>query len=151
MSGHVATVSWRLEGDFRSGRYSRRHEWRFDGGAVVPGSASPANVPLPYSDASAVDPEEALIAATASCHMLWFIDFARRGGFVVSAYEDEASGTLGTDSEGRKAFTQIVLAPKIVFEGQAPTDEELAALHHHAHDNCFIANSLCCEVVIAPR
>lgn len=148
MAVHEAEVIWRSDGDFAAGHYSRRHEWRFDGGTVVAGSASPANVPLPFSDPAAVDPEEALVAAVASCHMLWFLDLARQAGFSVAEYADSAEGRMGRIAPGRMAITRIALRPRIAFEGKAPSEAELAALHEQAHERCFIANSLKTEVVV---
>ncbi|HYD37146.1 MAG TPA: OsmC family protein [Allosphingosinicella sp.] len=148
MADHVATVEWRADGDFRAGRYSRAHLWRFDGGAVVPASASPAVVPAPMSDPFGVDPEEALIASASSCHMLWFLHLARDAGLDVKSYRDEARGTLGKDDRGRTAVTRIVLRPEIEFAGEAPDAETLDRLHHEAHGKCFIANSLRGEIVV---
>ena len=148
MAEHKATVEWRSDGEFRSGSYSRAHVWRFDGGAEVPGSSSPHVVRPPMSDPAAVDPEEALIASASSCHMLWFLHLARDAGFDVASYRDEASGRLGKDERGKMAFTRILLRPEIEWVGEGPDAETLARLHHHAHDACFIANSLRCEVVV---
>ena len=149
MAGHEATVAWTREGDYAANKYARGHEWRFDGGAVVRGSSSPAVVPVPLSDPAGVDPEEALIASAAACHMLWFLDLARRAGFVVERYTDRATGTLGKDADGRMAITKIVLSPDIAFAGAAPDAAALEALHHQAHVHCFIANSLKSEIVVA--
>ena len=148
MAEHKATVEWRSDGEFRSGSYSRAHLWRFDGGAEVPGSSSPHVVRPPMSDPAAVDPEEALIAAASSCHMLWFLGLAREAGFDAASYRDEASGRMGKDERGRMAFTRIVLRPEIEWVGEGPDAEALARLHHAAHEACFIANSLRCEVVV---
>jgi organic hydroperoxide reductase OsmC/OhrA len=148
MSRHVAEIAWRSDGDFPSGRYSRRHELRFDGGAVVAGSASPDVVPPPLSDPAGVDPEEALVAAVAACHMLWFLDLARRAGLDVASYADRAEGEMGRIGPGRMAITRITLRPDIAFAGQAPDPAALDALHHEAHERCFIANSLNCDIVI---
>lgn len=148
MGKHVATVSWASDGQFVSGRYNRAHEWRFDGGAVVKGSSSPSVVPLPMSDASAVDPEEALIASTSSCHMLWFLSLAQNAGFDVLSYRDEAEGVMGKDDRGRIAITRIALRPEIAFAGRQPSSGELSALHHEAHEKCFIANTLRSEIVV---
>ena len=149
MSKHTATVRWQrqpLEA-FHDGRYSRRHDILFDGGAVVPGSSSPDVVPLPLSDASAVDPEEMMVAALASCHMLWFLSLAAARGLRVDAYEDAASGTMGRNAEGRLALLEVVLRPQVRFIGErAASADELAALHHEAHERCFIANSVRTEV-----
>lgn len=151
MADYLATVEWRADGGFRDGRYSRAHRWRFDGGAVVAASASPGNVPAPYSDPAGVDPEEALVAAVSSCHMLWFLHLARDSGLDVAGYSDEARGTLGRNEQGRVAITRVVLRPRIEFVGEGPSDEALANLHHDAHLRCFIANSLSGEVVVESR
>lgn len=148
MADHVATVEWRSDGGFREGRYSRAHRWTFDGGAVVPASASPHVVPAPMSDPSGVDPEEALVASVSSCHMLWFLHLARDAGLDVAAYRDAARGTMGRDDRGRMAVTRIVLRPEIDFAGEAPGADTLARLHHEAHEKCFIANSLRTEIVV---
>jgi organic hydroperoxide reductase OsmC/OhrA len=148
LSEHRAWVEWRAEGDFAAGRYSRRHTLRFDGGAVVTASASPSVVPEPLSDPAGVDPEEALVAAAASCHMLWFLALAQSAGHVVESYADEASGELGRIAPGRSAITRIVLRPRIAFAGEPPAADALALLHHEAHERCFIANSLTSEIVV---
>ena len=148
MSRHQATISWRSDGAFASGDYSRRHEWRFDGGAVVPASASPDVVRPPKSDPAGVDPEEALIASAASCHMLWFLSLAQAAGLVVESYEDDAVADMGRIAPGRMAITRIVLRPAIAFAGSPPDEETLERLHHEAHERCFIANTLNCEVVV---
>ena len=153
MSSYVATVAWK-RGDqvFTDGRYSRAHVWRFDGGLEVPGSASPHVVKPPLSDPSAVDPEEAFIASLASCHMLFFIAFARRGGFVLDAYEDEAEGVLAKDAEGKMAMTVVTLRPKVAFSGdKRPTEAEIDDLHHRSHEACFIASSVKSEVRLEKR
>lgn len=150
---HEARVSWsRGEQPFVDGRYSRRHAWTFDGGVTVDASASPHVVPLPLSAEAAVDPEEALVASASSCHMLWFLSLAARRGFIVDAYVDEASGLLEPVSPGRLAFSRIILRPAVRFSGSlVPTDVELAELHEAAHEACFIAASLRCEVVVESR
>jgi organic hydroperoxide reductase OsmC/OhrA len=148
MSTHQARIDWRSDGEFESGRYSRRHQWSFDGGAVVAGSSSPDVVPEPMSDPAAVDPEEALIASAASCHMLWFLSLAQAEGHVVSSYSDSAEGRMGRIAPGRMAITRIVLRPAIGFAGPEPDAASLERLHHQAHERCFIANSLNCEIVV---
>jgi organic hydroperoxide reductase OsmC/OhrA len=145
---HRVTVEWEADGAFASGCYSRAHRWRFDGGAVVAGSSSPHVVPEPMSDAAAVDPEEALVASVSSCHMLWFLDLARRAGLDVASYRDAAVGTVARNDEGRMAMTRIVLRPEIAFAGRVPDAAEVERLHHQAHESCFIANSLRTEVVV---
>lgn len=149
---HTATVAWHRNGQaFTDNRYSRAHEWQFDGGVTVPASSSPLVVPLPMSDASAVDPEEALAAAAASCHMLFFLSLSARRGWVVDSYIDEAEAQMGKDDEGRPAITRIILRPAIRFAGTAPATDELESLHHDAHEQCFIANSLKAEIVVKQR
>ncbi|HLL31871.1 MAG TPA: OsmC family protein, partial [Allosphingosinicella sp.] len=135
-------------GGFREGRYSRAHSWSFDGGAVVPASASPHVVPAPLSDPAGVDPEEALVASVSSCHMLWFLHLARDAGLDVVAYRDEALGTMGKDERGRMAVTRILLRPRIEFAGVAPAADALSRLHDEAHERCFIANSLRTQIVV---
>jgi organic hydroperoxide reductase OsmC/OhrA len=144
-------VAWR-RGDARfvDGRYPRAHEWRFDGGAVVPASASPHVVPVPLSTPTHVDPEEALVAAASSCHMLWFLSLAAAAGHVVDEYVDDATGTLGRGPDGRIAFTRIALRPRIAFGANPPDGVTLAALHRAAHERCFVAASLRAEVVVEP-
>src|SRR4051812_30412645 len=150
MAEHRATIIWkRGEGDFAKGHYSRGHLWRFDGGAEIAASASPAVVPLPWSVEAAVDPEEAFVASLSACHMLTFIDIARHKGFVVDAYEDAAVGVLARSTDGRRAITTVTLNPKIAFAGRQPSEDELAELHHRAHEGCFIANSVRTTVTIA--
>ena len=146
----MAAISWRSDGEFASGRYSRRHEWRFDGGAVVAASASPDVVPVPMSDPAGVDPEEALVASVASCHMLWFLSLAQAAGLDVASYADKAVGEMGRIAPGRMAITRITLRPSIAFAGPPPDAETLARLHHDAHERCFIANSLKTEIVVEP-
>jgi len=149
---HVAIVGWELAGaDFAGRRYSRAHTWRFDGGAVVAASSSPHVVPLPMSDAAAVDPEEAYVAALSSCHMLWFLDFASRAGWVVEAYEDAAEGRMGRDAAGRPVVDLVTLRPRTRFAGErAPDAAALAALHHQAHAACFLANSVRSDIRCEP-
>jgi organic hydroperoxide reductase OsmC/OhrA len=156
MSAYRATIAWQRQGQpFSDRRYRRHHEWRFDGGAVVAGSSSPQVVPLPMSDAAAVDPEEAFVASLSSCHLLWFLDIACRAGWVVDDYRDEASGVLARNAEGRLAMTQVTLRPRVRFAGpRQPDAAEIQRLHVQAHDDCFIANSVrtvvCCDPVIDP-
>ena len=150
MSRHVAEVSWRSDGEFAGGRYSRRHQIRFDGGATVAGSPSPDVVPVPMSDPAGVDPEEMLVAAVASCHMLWFLDLARRAGLEIESYADKAEGEMGRTGPGKMAIVKVILRPEVSFAGEAPEPAALDALHHDAHERCFIANSLNSEIVVEP-
>lgn len=149
MKQFEARVAWQRGGQpFLDGRYSRAHAWPFDGGQEVPASSSPLSVPLPMSDASALDPEEALVAAASSCHMLFFLSLAAGRGFTIDRYVDEALGFLDKDGEGRIAMTRIELRPAIVCAGERPAQDELDALHHEAHARCYIANSLRTEVIV---
>lgn len=149
---HTAEVLWLRGGqDFLDGRYSRRHVLRFDGGIEVPGSSSPHVVPVPLSDAAAVDPEEAFVAALASCHMLWFLSLAAKRRWCVDRYRDAASGVLEPDAEGRLAVTVVTLRPEVSFSGaRQPTRAELERLHHEAHEECFLARSVRSEVRCEP-
>lgn len=145
-----ARVTWRRAGQaVLDGRYSRAHCWQFDGGLSIPASSSPLSVPPPMSDPAAVDPEEALVAAASSCHMLFFLSLAAERGLVVEHYDDAARGLLGHDAAGRAALVRIELRPAIAFAGdRQPDARELAAIHHLAHERCYIANSLNTEVVV---
>lgn len=150
MHRYHARIAWKRAGAaFSDNRYSRGHEWSFDGGVTVPASASPSIVPAPYSVAKAVDPEEALVAAASSCHMLWFLSIAARKRFVVESYIDEAVGTMEKNAAGRLAFSRITLRPKVEFSGERlPSREDLQSLHGAAHEECYIAHSLKSEVVV---
>ena len=151
MSNYTATVQWQRtpEEEFAKGRYSRAHQWLFDGGTIVPASASPDNVPPGTADEAGVDPEEGLIAAISSCHMLFFVDYARRAGFTVDSYADEALGVMEQRPDGKIAVTNVTLRPKIEWSGdKTPATDDIARLHHRAHDDCFIANSVNCTVTV---
>lgn len=145
-----ATVAWRRgEGDFAKGRYSRGHVWHFDGGVEVAATASPHVIPKPYTVEAAVDPEEAFVASLASCHMLTFLDLARRAGFVVDAYEDDAEGEMEKNQAGKYWVSRVTLRPRIAWgDGLGPGHGELARLHHAAHEECFIANSVRTTVTV---
>lgn len=153
MSTYTAGIRWsRGEQKFTDNRYSRAHTWRFDGGTVMPASSSPAVVPLPMSDAGAVDPEEAFVASLASCHMLWFLSLAAKRGHVVDTYADDAEGVMAKNAAGRLAMTRVTLRPLVTFGGASRPDRAaLDALHHAAHEACFIAASIRSEVVIEVR
>jgi organic hydroperoxide reductase OsmC/OhrA len=148
MGEHKATVRWHRNGAvFTDNRYSRGHAWFFDGGIEVPASASPHNVRAPFSVAEAVDPEEAFVVALSSCHMLWFLSIAAKRGFLIESYEDEAVGVMAKNSEGKLAMTKVELRPKVKFGGEKlPHREDIEAMHHEAHEECFIANSVKSDV-----
>jgi organic hydroperoxide reductase OsmC/OhrA len=147
---YTARVSWMRHGAaFTDNRYSRGHQWSFDGGINVAASSSPSVVSLPYSVAEAVDPEEALVAAASSCHMLTFLYVAAKQGYVIDSYEDDAYGTMAKNAAGKMAFDRITLRPRIQFSGaKEPSAEQLASMHHVAHGECYIANSVKCEIVV---
>jgi organic hydroperoxide reductase OsmC/OhrA len=154
MASHTYDVQVRWSrGDavFTDNRYSRAHTWRFDGGIEVPASSSPHVVRLPFSSAAAVDPEEAFVASISSCHMLWFLSIAVAAGFRVDGYEDNASGVMGKNPAGKTAVTRVTLHPHVTFSGEkVPTPAEIVELHHKAHDECFIANSVTTDIVCEP-
>lgn len=151
MIEHKASIHWSFDGgDFRKGRYSRAHVWRFDGGLEMPASPSPHVVPAPWSEASAVDPEEAFVAAIASCHMMTFLFLASRAGFLVERYDDHAVGTMVKNAQGRWWVNEVVLKPRIVYGGdKLPGAADIEQLHHAAHEECFIANSVKTEIRVA--
>jgi organic hydroperoxide reductase OsmC/OhrA len=150
---YKATIIWRRkpDEDFAKGRYSRAHEISFDGGITLAGSSSPSVVPLPFSREDAVDPEEMFVAALSNCHMLTFLDLARRAGVGVESYEDEAVGVMERIAPQRMAITRVTLRPKIVYGSAAPEKAKLDELHHQAHELCFIANSVKTEITIEAR
>ncbi len=152
MSNYTAQTLWlRGEQNFLDNRYSRQHVLRFDGGVEVAGSSSPHVVPLPYSDASAVDPEEMFIASLSSCHMLWFLSTAVKHKFCVDRYFDAASGVMEKNANGKLVVSCVTLRPEVQFSGERlPTRAEIDALHHAAHDDCFIANSVKTQVLCEP-
>jgi organic hydroperoxide reductase OsmC/OhrA len=148
---YKATVAWKRGPDeaFTDLKFSRGHTWVFDGGITVPASSSPLSVRLPFSRADAVDPEEALVAALSSCHMLTFLYFAAKGGYVVDSYVDEAVGVMTKNERGKLFVSKATLRPRIAFSGaRQPTEAQLAELHHHAHEECYIANSVLTEVMV---
>jgi len=148
---YTATVRWeRGEGSFADNRYSREHVWLFDGGTQVPASPAAANVPPGCARADAVDPEEAFVAAISSCHMLFFLAFAGKRGFVPDSYEDNALGVMTKNERGKLFVSRVTLDPKIAWSGEnRPSAEEVAAMHNRAHEECFLANSVRTEVVVA--
>ena len=152
MNEYSATILWeRGSHPFTDNRYSRSHRWRFDGGQEVAAAASPHLVPGPYADPAAIDPEEAFVASLSSCHMLWFLGLAGKRGYCVDRYRDAASGIMEKNAEGRVAITRVTLRPEASFSGaKQPNRAELDALHHEAHERCFIANSVRSEVRCEP-
>ena len=150
---YTAETLWkRGEQPFTDNRYSRQHILRFDGGIDVPGSSSPHVVPLPFSSEAAVDPEEAFISALSSCHMLWFLSIAAKRGYRVDQYHDQACGIMEKNAANQLAITRVTLRPAVQFSGETvPTANEIDEMHHQAHKDCYIANSVKTQVVIEPR
>jgi len=150
MSAYTAKVTWKSESPeaFAKNQYSRAHEWSFDGGITVPASSSVHAVRLPFSVEEAVDPEEALVAAASSCHLLSFLWVVSKRGFVVDSYEDNAVGEMTKNEQGKEWISRITLDPQIVWGEKKPTAAELAEMHHEAHEVCYIANSIKSEVVV---
>lgn len=151
MSTYTAKITWKSDSPetFTTNRYTRGHEWEFDGGVTVPASSSPHSVRVPFSVEAAVDPEEALVAAASSCHMLSFLWVASKAGFNVGSYDDNAVGEMTTSDEGKQWLSTITLDPQIVWSGdKVPNAEELAHMHHDAHEVCYIANSIKSSVMV---
>ena len=150
MSEHKATVNWKCTSpDFVKGRYSREHTWRFDGGVVVPASPSPSVVPTPWSNPANVDPEEAYVAAISSCHMLTFLYLAGKEGFQIDSYDDEAVGSMAKNERGVPWVSLVTLHPAVVYGGvKRPSADDVARLHHEAHEQCFIAQSIKTKVAV---
>ena len=151
MSAYFANIAWQRQAQeaFTDNQYSRLHQCQFDEGVSIPASSSVHAVPLPYSATAAVDPEEALVAAVSSCHMLWFLGICAKKGWVVESYQDQAEGIMAKNAQGREAITQIYLRPKIVFAGDVlPDAAAIAKTHDLAHHSCYIANSILAEVSI---
>ena len=149
---YTSKIIWqRNDAIFSDNRYSRKHTWQFDGGIEVAASSSPQVVRVPLSDAAAVDPEEAFVASLASCHMLWFLDITARAGFIIDSYVDDAAGVLAKNGDGKLAMTIVTLKPHVIFSGEKrPSRDNIQQMHHKAHEECFIANSVKCEVCCEP-
>jgi organic hydroperoxide reductase OsmC/OhrA len=154
MSEHRATIEWTgaaSAADFVKLRFSREHRWTFDGGLTVSASASPSVVPSPWSNPQGVDPEEAFVASISSCHMLTFLFVAAKAGFAVAHYRDEAVGVMTKTPQGVAWVSRVTLSPQITYAGdKQPSAEDIARLHHAAHEGCFIANSVKTEIVVGP-
>ena len=150
MSEYFAKVNWSKANDesFIDNKYSRGHEWVFDGGITVQASSSPHIVPLPYSVEANVDPEEAFIASVSSCHMLFFLGIAAKRRYVVNSYADNAVGIMEKDDNGDISMTKITLRPHVQFSSERkPTMEQLEKMHHQSHKECFIANSVKTQIL----
>lgn len=149
MSVHQAEVSWRrAPHKSEPETYSRNHRVTLNGGQVLDASASTEF----KGDAHCADPEQMLVSALASCHMLFFLAIAEHKGFCVESYEDVPIGHLGKSEKGGMAMTRIELSPKALFSGEnQPDTAMLESIHQKAHKSCFIANSLTTAVEINPR
>ena len=152
MARYSAEIIWeRGAQDFTGGRYSRKHRMLFDGGVEVPGSSSPQVVPLPWSEPAAVDPEEAFVASISSCHMLWFLSIAAKNDYCVDRYRDHAVGIMRKNEAGKMVVSRVNLRPETAFSGRRiPDFGALQRLHHEAHEECFIANSVRTEILCEP-
>jgi organic hydroperoxide reductase OsmC/OhrA len=151
MMSYSVKVSWqrKMNEAFLDNKYSRSHTWTFDGGIELAASSSPHVVPLPMSSESAVDPEEAFVASVSSCHLLWFLSVAVAKNYIVESYEDNAEGVMGKNEEGKIAMTRVTLNPRVTFGGNnLPSRDQIDELHHSAHDECFIANSVKTKIVV---
>jgi organic hydroperoxide reductase OsmC/OhrA len=147
MGTYHATIAWSRGADeFTGQHYSRGHTWKFDEGLTVPASASPHVVRAPWHVTRAVDPEEAFVAAVSSCHMLFFLSFVSRDGFIAESYQDAASGVLEKAPSGKVVMTSVTLRPVVTFRGKVPAQEQFDAWNHQAHEECYIANSVTAEV-----
>jgi organic hydroperoxide reductase OsmC/OhrA len=146
MTEYRATTIWRRTSpDFTYDSYNRGHDVRMGGGQIVPWSAAPEF----RGEAERVNPEEALVAALSTCHMLTFLAIAARKRFIVDRYDDHACGTMDKNEKGKPWVSRVVLTPKVVFSGERqPSNDDIAAMHRSAHDNCFIANSVKTETII---
>ncbi len=153
MSEHIAIIAWENHQEvFTDNRYSREHQWTFDGGTLVNASASPDVVPIPYSNPSYVDPEEAFVAALSSCHMLLFLSIAAKRSFIVQRYTDRSIGQMAKNEAGKLAITTVRLNPEISFIGNLrPTAAQIAEIHHEAHQNCYLANSVTANITIGDQ
>jgi organic hydroperoxide reductase OsmC/OhrA len=147
---YIAVIRWQCSGpDFLKGKYSREHTWTFDGGVTVAASSAPSSVPAPWSNPACVDPEEAFVASIASCHMLTFVWLASRAGFVLASYEDNASGVMTKNDRGVPWVSKVTLRPRLEWSSEnRPTPSQIDELHHHAHEQCYIANSVKTEVLV---
>jgi len=150
MSRYQATVIWKNSGpDFLGNKYSREHQWQFEGGKTVEATAAPDIVPQPWSNPANVDPEAAFVASLSSCHMLFFLYFAAKQGYELESYQDQAEGFLEKNHEGRMSMTRVILRPKVSYAGaKVPDQDALDRLHHAAHEHCFIANSVSTKITI---
>jgi len=151
MSQHKAKIEWKgWTPEFGLGKYSRVHTWSFDGGLTVPASAAPGVVPAPFVDPAGIDPEEAFVASISSCHMLTYLHVARRAGFQIESYVDEAVGDMAKNDKGIPWVATVTLNPQIVYVGdKRPSHEEEAQLHHKAHDGCYVSQSVKSDVKVA--
>ena len=143
MSEHLATIDWQRQTEsFAYSDYNRDHVWKVSGGSSIEASAAGEFL----GTAGRIDPEEALVAAIASCHMLTFLAICARRRIVVDSYQDEARGFMENNARGALAITRVDLSPVITFAGGAPAQDQLAKIHHLSHEECFIANSVLTEI-----
>ncbi len=153
MATYHATADWSLEagGDFAKGRYSRGHTVLFDSGAQVQGTASPHVVGNRWAVEGAIDPEQMLVGAINTCHMLSFLHVAREAGFLITRYHDEAVGVMEKNADGEMWVSKVTLHPQVTYDGRRPTPAERDGMHHKAHHICFIANSVKTQIVVEEK
>lgn len=145
-------VKWKKNSsdNFTNGKYSRVHQWEFDGGMKISASASPEIVPVPMSDPAFIDPEEAFLASVSSCHMLFFLSIAAKKKISIEKYEDNPTAYLGKNESGASVIHTIKLEPHITFNNSfIPEEKEIENIHRLAHSNCFIANSIKAEIIFS--
>jgi organic hydroperoxide reductase OsmC/OhrA len=146
-----AKILWHRspEEKFLDGNYRRVHNWILDGGMRIEASSSPEIIPMPMSDPSLIDPEEAFIASIASCHMLFFLSIAAKKKFIIENYEDNPEAIMGNNNEGKMAILSLILQPKVTFAGtNIPAEDNIKLIHELAHSNCFLANSIRTKISI---
>ncbi len=148
MSQHYTTIEWqRTAHATEADTFSRNHVATLNGGQKVTMSASAEY----KGDPDAADPEQLLLTALASCHMLTFLAIADLKGYRVESYRDTPVAYLEKNAEGRMAVTRMELSPQVSFSGdKQPDDDALAKLHGGAHRNCFVANSITAKVTVNP-
>src|SRR6185503_11272517 len=147
MSEHHASLRWKRTSDtFKYDTYNRAHDVSFKHGSiVVPSSAAPEF----KGDADRVDPEEAFVGSLSSCHMLTFLAMCARKRLTVDSYEDNAVGIMEKGPNGKWSVTRVTLRPRVMFaEGTSIDEKTLNDVHHRAHEDCFIANSVKTDVTV---
>lgn len=144
---YTATTTW--TGNTGSGTatyrgYARDHDIAIQGKPTLEGSADAAF----RGNAGRWNPEDALLGSISACHMLWFLHLATDAGWVVETYQDAAEAVMDMNSDGSGQFSSATLHPSVTISKGDPA--LLEALHHKAHEMCFIARSLNFEITCEP-